>query len=91
MKLFLMSEDDTWIGPDLETTKAAYIKECGDDAYTLEVIEDATEYSEADLDRTKVDMSADCDGSDVITARELLAREIAAGGEFPRFAFGADW
>lgn len=91
MKLFSMDDYETWIGPDLETTKAAYLKEYGDTEFNREAIEDANEYTEQNLDAIKVDTSEDADGSGpIITARQLLADEIANGGTFPRMAFASE-
>ena len=93
MKLYYMTEYETWIGPSLDACKEACVKNWGG-TFTEheEELEDACELSDADLDNTMVDLSDDADGSGpVITARELLAQEIAKGGEFPRFAYGQDW
>jgi len=89
MKLFSMDEYETWIGPDYETTRAAYLKELGDTEEARAQLEDGDgEYSEAQLDTFMVDTSDEGDGSGpMVTARQLLATEIANGGEFPRLAF----
>lgn len=89
MKLFHMCDEEAWIGPDLETTKDAAALAWGSDP--VHDFEDAREYTEAELDSTLVDISEDADGTHYITARQLLANEIAEGGEFPRFAFGVDY
>lgn len=91
MKLFHMCDEEAWIGPDLETTKAAAAQAWNSEPSAIEELADAREYTEAELDSTLVDISEDADGTQRITARQLLAAEIAEGGEFPRFAFGVDY
>jgi hypothetical protein len=91
MKLFHMCDEESWIGPDLETTKTACAAARNNEPFATEDLEDAREYTEAELDSILIDISEDFDGTKRITARELLASEIAEGGEFPRFAFGVDY
>lgn len=98
MKLFQMDDYETWIGPDLETTKAAYLKYYGgpDGLFSDEEdIEDAGEIRDAELDRHNVDVRDEDEielGNPprLVTYRQFIELEVAKGGEFPRFAFGID-
>ena len=98
MKLFTMNDYETWIGPDLETTKAAYIKFYGgpDGIFCDEDdIADAGQIHDSELDKHTVDVRDEDEielGNPprLVTFRQLIELEIAKGGEFPRFAFGTD-
>ncbi len=88
MRLFRVNGFEVWIGPDLETTKAAYCKEVGEDGFGIDAIDDACELTDKELDMIMIDISEAGDGSGpMITARQLLADAISNGGEFPRHAF----
>lgn len=93
MKLFHMCEEETWIGPDLESTKAACLKVWGDTIDARETLDDAREYTVEELNTVTVDCSENPgqDPGPILAAAQFLDYEIRVGGEFPRYAFGTEW
>jgi hypothetical protein len=87
VKIFQLNDYEFWIGPDLESCIAAAMKEWG--VTREDAIDDPAEIAGDALDKYTVNLDENEDpNGETITFREGLAREIAAGGEFPRFFCG---
>jgi hypothetical protein len=77
MKVFQLNDYEWWAGEDLESVKAAYLKETG--VSEEEAFEDPQEVSEADMQVLKYYQTEGV----FCSFAEALADMLAAGDKFP--------